>query len=376
MFYPEGGGQPADLGAITTDRTSLMVSDVRKVGGVILHRVKGKLPKVGEMVRGRINGDLRLAHMRHHTGTHIVLAAVREVLGPHVWQAGAQKGSEEARIDITHFTRITDDEKRRIEFLANEIVLKGIPIEKTTLKREDAENKYGLRLYQGGTPAGRNIRVVRIGDFDVQGCGGTHLDNTGEVGMVKIKRTERIQDGVVRIEFSAGLAAVRNIQNMETILETSSQILSVPAHQLPKTVQRFFDEWKSLHKEVKELRKGAVDPDSVLRDAEEIGGVKVVIAKVDLGMDEMMALVREVTQKERCVVIVASGKGGGTGSIGVGRSDGIELDSGAIAREVAGVLGGSGGGKPVMAQGGGPKGEKVDEALERARVLVEKALRA
>jgi alanyl-tRNA synthetase len=350
-----------------------MVTAVQKVGSVILHRVDGKRPKVGEIVKGRINMDLRLAHMRHHTGTHIVIGAARQVLGPHVWQAGAQKGAEDARIDVTHFARLTDEERKRIEFLANEVVLKGIQIEKTFMKREEAEGKYGFRLYQGGVPAGKNIRVVRIGDFDVQGCGGTHLDNTSEVGLIKILRSERIQDGVVRIEFSAGLAAVKSIQDMETLLESSSQILSVPSQQLPKTVQRFFDEWKKLHKEVKELRKGALDLDRVLVDAEVVGGAKVVAMEVSLKMNEMIPVARELTGKERCVVVLVSGSDSG-GHVVVARSEDVHLDSSKVVKKVAKMFGGSGGGKPAMAQGGGPDGSKVAEALKVARDIVVKAL--
>lgn len=375
LFYPEGGGQPPDGGSLITPTGSLYVTDVQKVGNVILHKVDGKLPKVGEIVKGRIDRELRLAHMRHHTGTHVVLASAREVLGPHIWQAGAQKGHEEARIDVTHFSKITGEEKKRIEFLANEAVLRGIPIEKTVLKREEAEKKYGFRLYQGGAPAGRHVRIVRIGELDVQGCGGTHLDNTGDIGMIKVKRTERIQDGVVRIEFSTGMAAVKNIQNMETILETSSQILSVPAYQLPRTVQRFFNEWKQLNKEVKELRKGSLDPVRMLDQAEEVGGTKVVAAKVDLKVNEMIPVAKELTSGASCVVILVSSEEGGGGNILVGRSEDVDLDAREVVDQAAEILGGKGGGRPVLAQGGGPNGGQAEAALERAKEMVLEALR-
>jgi len=373
LFYPEGGGQPPDRGTITTDYSSLSVTDVRKVGNVIVHRVEGKLPKVGEMAMGRIDVEMRLAHMWHHTGTHVVLGAARKVLGPHVWQAGAQKSSEDARIDITHFARLTDEERRRIEFLANEMVLKGIPIEKTVMRREEAEKRYGFRLYQGGVPTGKNIMVVKIGDFDVQGCGGTHLDYTSEIGLIKILRSERIQDGVVRIEFSAGLAAVKNIQKMETILETSSQILSVSASQLPRTVQRFFDEWKALHKEVKELRKGALDPQRLIQEAEVVAGVKVVASMVDLKMNEMIAVANELVKLDKVVVILVSAVDN-SGHLAVGRSEGVDLDASAIVKQASVIFGGSGGGRPNMAQGGGPNGSKVEEVLRSAREMVLEAL--
>jgi alanyl-tRNA synthetase len=374
MFYPEGGGQPADHGTIVQAHTSLSVTDVQKLGKVILHRVEGRLPKVGTIVKGRIDRVRRLAHMRHHTGTHVMLASARQVLGPHVWQAGAQKGAEEARIDITHFARITDEERRKIEFLANEVVLQAVPIEKVVLPREEAEKRYGFRLYQGGAPTSRNIRVVRIGDFDVQGCGGTHLENTGEIGLIKINKTERIQDGVVRIEFSAGIAAVRNIQRIEMLLEDSSSTLSVPAEQLPKTVQRFFEEWKRLTKEVKELKLGSMDPESLLAKAETVGKVKLVAAQADMGMNEMIGAAKVITDMVPSVVVLVGVTEGQGAQVVVARSASVELDAREVVKEAAKVLGGKGGGKAALAQGGGPQGSKAAEALEKAKAAVKKAL--
>jgi alanyl-tRNA synthetase len=374
MFYPEGGGQPADHGTIVQAHTSLSVTDVQKLGKVILHRVEGRLPKVGTIVKGRIDRVRRLAHMRHHTGTHVMLASARQVLGPHVWQAGAQKGAEEARIDITHFARITDEERRKIEFLANEVVLQAIPIEKVVLPREEAEKRYGFRLYQGGAPTSRNIRVVKIGDLDAQGCGGTHLDNTGEIGLIKINKTERIQDGVVRIEFSAGIAAVRNIQRLEMLLEDSSSTLSVPAEQLPKTVQRFFEEWKRLTKEVRELKLGSMDPESLLAKAETVGKVKLVVAQVDMGMNEMIGAAKVITDTVPSVVVLLGVTEGQGAQVVVARSASVELDAREVVKEAAKVLGGKGGGKAAMAQGGGPQGSKAAEALDKAKAAVNKAL--
>jgi len=374
MFYPEGGGQPADHGTIVQTHTSLSVTDVQKLGKIILHRVEGRLPKVGTIVKGRIDRVRRLAHMRHHTGTHVVLASARRVLGPHVWQAGAQKGTEDARIDISHFARITDEERRKIEFFANEVVLQAIPIEKVVLPREEAEKRYGFRLYQGGAPTARNIRVVRIGDLDAQGCGGTHLDNTGEIGLIKINKTERIQDGVVRIEFSAGIAAVKNIQRIEMLLEDSSSTLSVPAEQLPKTVQRFFEEWKRLTKEVKELKLGSMDPESLLAKAEAVGKVKLVAVQADMGMNEMIGAAKDITDRTPSVVIFVGVTEGQGAQVVVARSANVDIDAREVVKEAAKVLGGKGGGKVAMAQGGGPLGSRATEALEKAKAAAKKAL--
>ncbi|MHB8606235.1 MAG: alanine--tRNA ligase, partial [Thermoplasmatota archaeon] len=171
-FYPEGGGQPADGGVILTEDHTFKVTDVQKFksaqGVVVVHKLEagdGKL-KAGDRVHGRVDWGKRLAHTRHHTATHVILGAARRVLGGHTWQAGAQKGADRSRVDIQHYQRISDEEARQIEQLANAVVLENLPVEKVWLPRDDAERKYGMQLYQGGIPAGREVRVVRVVDFD------------------------------------------------------------------------------------------------------------------------------------------------------------------------------------------------------------------
>jgi len=133
--------------------------------------------------------------MRHHTSTHIILGAARKVLGNHVWQAGAEKEVDRSRLDISHWTRITQDQTNKIEQLANEIVMANIEVDSSWVRRENAEEKYGYRIYQGGVVPGKQIRLIRIGEFDVEACGGTHVTNTKQVERVKIFSTKKIQDG-------------------------------------------------------------------------------------------------------------------------------------------------------------------------------------
>ncbi|NIP34468.1 MAG: alanine--tRNA ligase, partial [Thermoplasmata archaeon] len=211
LFYPEGGGQPSDEGAIHVGDGTHHVRWVEKRGDVIVHHLLDEDVQVpvGEVVKGLIDVRRRAAHTRHHTATHIVLAAARQVLGDHVWQSGAQKGTDMARVDISHFQRVTPEELGAIETRANEIVLEAYPVDKSFVERTEAERKYGFRLYQGGVPPGEEIRVVRIADVDVEACGGTHVSNTSRVGSIRMRRAERIADGIVRLEYSAGMAAVR-----------------------------------------------------------------------------------------------------------------------------------------------------------------------
>lgn len=163
--------------------------------------------------------------MIHHTSTHILNGAARHVLGEHVWQAGALKDVDKSRLDITHYAHLTRDEIIEIENRANKVVLMNIPVEVLNLQRNDAEKKYGFRLYQGGVVPGKEIRVIRIGDWDVEACGGIHCSRTGDVGLIKIIKVERVQDGVERFEFVAGESALKFFQLQEDILSKISQAI-------------------------------------------------------------------------------------------------------------------------------------------------------
>ncbi|RLI92049.1 MAG: alanine--tRNA ligase [Candidatus Altiarchaeales archaeon] len=264
-FYPEGGGQEPDFGKID----SLSVIDVQRVGNVIIHKVKGDLGRIREndLVKCEIDWDRRQQLTQHHTATHIINGAARRVLGNHVWQTGAHKSEELGRLDLTHHSRITEEERKEIEKLANRVVSEKRRINVSVMDRGMAEKMYGFRIYQGGAVPGREIRIVDIEDWDVEACGGTHLKNTSEVGRIEIVDTKRIQDGVVRIEFKAGKALERyaerrrelmerlNIEMPREDLQKISSIFSVPVEQLPKTIERFRREWKQQVRELKNMER-------------------------------------------------------------------------------------------------------------------------
>ncbi len=381
LFFPEGGGQPADTGVLMLkdENRALKVLDVQDVEGVILHKVENGLSK-GAVVSGHIDAERRIAHTRHHSATHVVVCAARKVLGGHVWQAGAQKGEKRARIDITHFKRISDAERSEIEMLANRMVMENKEIRAGFEDRNEAEQKYGFRIYQGGVPPGEKIRIVRIGeDEDVQACAGTHCSKTGEVGPIKILRTERIQDGIERIEYSAGEAAVEEIQAREELIKKSASVLKVPHEQLPITVERFFDEWKQLRKENERLR----DEIAKLRigllkeHAREIGGVRV-ITEVLPGADtkEMMKTASHLSEEGFLMILIGKReeRASVVSSVPTYLKDAINAS--VLVKRICEVLGGSGGGKAEIAQGGGERVKKVEEAMaEGLRMLEEKLAR-
>lgn len=244
-FYPTSGGQLHDKGFINKTE----VVEVFKQGNVIVHVLKHKPDfEEGDQVAGKIDFDIRLQLAQHHTAAHIINGVARKILGNHVWQAGASKSLEKARLDITHYDSLTDEEVAKIEDMANEIIRNNLPVYKSFMERNIAEAKYGFTLYQGGAVPGRQIRVVAIAGLDVEACGGTHLDLTGEVNLIKILRTSKIQDGIVRIEFTAGQAAVKTARQEKGVLEETAKMMDVDIDQLPGRVEELFDKWRKARK--------------------------------------------------------------------------------------------------------------------------------
>ncbi|WP_370004877.1 alanine--tRNA ligase [Methanothermobacter sp. KEPCO 2] len=372
LFYPEGGGQPSDTGYIESEGCRIQIKHAEKIGNVVLHRTDDEIClKPGETVRGRIDSDRRLQLTRNHTATHLIVAAARRVLGDHIWQAGAQKGVKSSRIDLSHYRRITQEELDEIERLANEYVMRNIPLDVTWMDRDIAEKRYGFILYQGGVVPGSMIRVVEIPDVDVQACAGTHVKRTGDIGLIMINRTERIQDGVERIEFSAGASAIELMQKNRDILRESADVFKVTPSQLPRTSERFFTEWKALRNEVSRLKEEMASLKILeVRDrVEDLNGLRVIIDTVEADMDEMKNMALELT-KSADAVILANSEGQ---IVGAASDDAVRkgLRINEVIASAAGVLGGGGGGKPHLAQGAGKGKDKIHEALEEARSSLE-----
>ncbi len=376
-FYPEGGGQPSDGGVILTEEDTIEVVDVQKYraaqGPVVVHRIKGGKLRAGQVVHCRVDWGKRLAYTRHHTATHLILGGARRVLGGHVWQAGAQKGYDRSRVDVQHYQRISDEELRQIEQLVNAVVLENLVVEKTWFPREEAERRYGFQLYQGGIPDGREVRVVRIQDFDVEACAGTHVRSTNEVGPVKILRTERIQDGVERIEFSAALAAIKHMQKREEILKEAAAALSVPFEELPKATARFFQEWKDLRKRVEELEADLAKVAAARTEARQIAGLWFAVGRQEGGAQQSQPFLIQAANKfvelRPDVIGIALDEAGSIVIVAGPHSGG---DARMVMRRLTEVFGGRGGGKgPQSAQGRLVKrvasSEDVYEALKAGK---------
>jgi alanyl-tRNA synthetase len=375
-FFAESGGQPADHGTLEAGGQSWKVVDVQKEGDAAVHRLEsGAIPRATK-VAGRIDARRRMNHAVSHTATHITLAAAIQVLGPHVWQTGTQKSEREARIDITHFDRMTQEEVDAVERRADEIVLANHAVEAAFFPREEAEARFGIRIFQGGVPEGRMVRIVTIENTDWECCGGTHLKSTGQVGSIRIKRNERIADGVERLTYCGGLAAVEEGQRVRALLDRAAHVLSVAPDDLPKTAERFFGEWKERGKEIERLReelaRAALKGPSA---GDEVNGVRIVADRSALALPDLTAQAKGLARQSKAVgVFVSTADAKGPKVIITSTAD-VEIDCREILKLVlAAAGGGSGGGKPDFAQGGAPVQADPDRLLAAARVAIRKAL--
>jgi alanyl-tRNA synthetase len=387
-FFPEGGGQPADTGCLVFGKSKAEVVDVQKAGKVIVHKLKGDaFPKEGATVKGVIDWDKRYSLMKNHTATHVIGGAARRVLGLHVWQFGTQKGVESSRLDISHYRRLSLEELHKIETLANEAILRKIPVETTWLPRNEAESRYGFRLYQGGAVPGKEIRVVRTGDWDVEACAGTHLGNTGELGFIKIIHSERVQDGVERLTYSVGIPAVKAVQERERLLITVAETLNAPLEKLDKTAERLVKKLKEANSERRKLVKELAERESLgvgaeaAEEVKEVGGVKLVKRdfKEEIDVSRMVQTANEMIRRDETTVAVFYGSDGKNARIMVmAGKTALEkgVNAGEMVREASAIIGGGGGGKPNFAQGGGTNIDKLQEAVKKVEETIMKQLEA
>ncbi|MBL7055602.1 alanine--tRNA ligase, partial [Candidatus Woesearchaeota archaeon] len=268
VAYPTSGGQLHDIGTINGEE----IKDIVKQGSVIVH-VLSDVPKFkeGEVVTVKVDVERRKQLAQHHTATHIVGLAAKRVLGKHINQAGARKTQSKATLDISHYQSLSDEEIKKIELEANNIVNSKTKVLKKFYPRTEAEQKFGMAIYQGGAVPGKRLRIVEIEGIDVQACGGTHLDNTKEAGNIHILKSTKISDSIVRIEFTAGKAAESEVSSKEDILEESSKILGVEIDELPARVEELFQVWKKARKAAKKKQELS-EEDIKLKSKEKFEG--------------------------------------------------------------------------------------------------------
>ncbi len=367
-FYARGGGQEPDHGTVA----GFKVTDVSRHGSIIVHRLQGGVPKKGQTVRCAVDSARRGAITKNHTSTHILNASSRGVLGSWVWQHSAFKDSDHARLDITHHSSLTPTQVRQIEDEANGIVGQDLPVSIEWHDRGTAEQRYGFNIYQGGVVPVKAVRIVSIGDRDVEACGGTHVRSTGDIGLIKITKTKRIQDGVVRIEFVSGDAATEYAREQESMRHVREQ---EDAQKRQLEMQREKDRRNSREMIPELLRQvSECQPDTTINGIFVMGQSRVCMTWHER-YDEYfhMNFGKRLTKSLPDSAYVGIFESGPTVRVMVhsGERAAGTINAGAIADAVARILGGAGGGDAAFAQGGGKDTSKKDAAIDMARSMIQ-----
>jgi alanyl-tRNA synthetase len=363
-FYARGGGQEPDHGKIS----EFDVIDVTKHGNIVLHEMRDTTPKEGSIVNCKIESTRRLRITLNHTSTHVLNASSRKILGSWVWQHSAFKDEDYARLDITHHSNLTEEEIMKIEDLANIIIRKNIPILINQFERGEAEQEYGFRIYQGGVVPVKLVRIVNIEGFDVEACGGTHVKKTGELGLIKITKAERIQDGVVRLEFVSGEAALKYTQTQDRKIAHIVKSLGSSKEKMVESFEHAMKDSDDAKRKLKQLMKRTSESSAreVITQAKNIGKVKLY-SKVEEELDEEFHIsIGEIATKIEksliyCALII---KNKTIRIIAFCGSEAISTKkAGDLVKDVSKVLGGSGGGRDTFGQGGGKDLSKIRDAL-------------
>ena len=303
-FYPEGGGQVGDTGIIRVGDIEYKVVDTQKVKDYVIHILdkEANIPE-GTTVYGEIDWQRRYRIMKHHTGTHVILSAARKVLGEHVWQAGAEKTPQKARLDITHYKMPTEEEIKKIEDLANYVINDRRPVRPFNINRIEAEMKYGVSIYAGGVPEGAEVRLIEIKDWDIEGCGGTHLSNTSEIGALKIINVEKLQDGVIRLEYVAGDVVSQYARAQEEKIKEMSKSLNTSPSQLEARVKRLLEEEEKKEQLLSSYRRMVLNEIERIARKDVVSDVTLYVIK-DIYDDELVKeAMRKLTSSPKTVVL-------------------------------------------------------------------------
>ena len=375
-FYGESGGQIGDVGTIASKDAALQVTDTKKTDGVYLHvcTLSEGILKVGASVSASVNADSRRATMRCHSACHLLQAALRQVLGNHVEQAGSYVAEDHVRFDFTHFAPLTAEELAKVEVIVNEHILAGEGITMTEMPIDEAKKLGAMALF--GEKYGKIVRVVRMGDFSTEFCGGTHMDNTAGIGLFQITSESSVAAGVRRIEAATGKAVLELIRNQQTLIrETASELRSQNPSDIAKRAAQLQAELHAMKKDVDSLnaKLASTKLDSILASAQQIGSVRLVTAKLaDMQMDAARSLADEIKAKYPDTVAVLALTGEKLNFLAVAGKDAVAAGAhvGKLVGAVASVTGGKGGGRPDNAMAGGQNASKVDEALASAAAIL------
>ena len=378
VFYGEGGGQVGDTGVITTESgANITVTDTKKSDGVYLHlcTVSGGSLSVGDMVKAEIDVDRRNAIRRNHTSCHMLQAALREVLGSHVEQAGSYVDEARLRFDFSHFAALTEEELKKVEEIVNTHILNGESVDTLETDIETAKKNGAMALF--GEKYGAVVRMVKVGDFSTELCGGTHLDNSAKAGLFKIISESSVAAGVRRIEATTGLGVLGILKEREDALtETARELRANNTADVVKKAESIVAELKNANREIEQLqvRLASSMASSIKDNAKAVGNVKLYSGKLSgTAVDTARTLTDEIKSSEdNAVTVIAVINDGKLNFVASCGKEAVKsgAHAGNLLKQISVICGGGGGGRPDSAQSGGRLLDKVDEALEKAAEIL------
>ncbi|SEF81035.1 alanyl-tRNA synthetase [Caloramator fervidus] len=379
-FYAEMGGQVGDTGIIEGEGFKVEVKDTKKTANnKVIHIgkvIEGRLEKEKE-VTTIVDKERRMDIARNHTATHLLHKALKDVLGNHVNQAGSLVAPDRLRFDFTHFDALSTEDLKRVEDLVNSKIMESLEVETVETTLDEAKKMGATALFD--EKYANIVRVVKVGDYSMELCGGTHVLNTSVIGLFKITSEGGVASGVRRIEAVTGKNALRYIESLENMLKDVAVILKTNVKDIPRRVEVLVNELKEKEREIDAL-KSKIAKDAamnLINEAKDVKGVKVITASFDLDMEALRELGDKLKEKlDTCLVVLASTKDDKVGFVAMATKNAVSkgIHAGNIIREVAKIAGGGGGGRPDMAQAGGKDKSKVKEALDTVYALVEQIL--
>lgn len=370
-FYGESGGQAADTGVMSGNGFEGKVVDVQKQKGIFTHTVeviKGEAKEGAEYLL-EVDEMNRVATAKNHTATHLLHKALREVLGAHVQQAGSLVNGQRLRFDFNHYEAMTAEEIEKVENLVNEKIAESLCVTVRDMSMDEAKKEGAMALF--GDKYGDIVRVVKVDDFSIELCGGTHIDNIAKIGLFKIESESGVAAGVRRIEAVTGLGAYELVKRMERTLKEIAKTVKADEANVVERVEKMTETLRENSKEIESLKAKITNYEAgSLNDAaEEINGVKVVIKTFkDKTAEELRQMVDSLKDKlVSCVVVLASGEDKAIFAVGVTKDLIGKAKAGNLVKEAAQIAGGNGGGRPDFAQAGGKDASKIEEAVAKVR---------
>jgi len=379
-FYAESGGQVGDAGILKTDQGKIQVYDTLKMDNIWIHAgkvVDGQI-KVGDQIQAEIDSNRRLSIMRNHTATHLLQAALREILGSHVQQQGSLVNEDKLRFDFTHPKAISSDEIMQIEDRVNGIIMDCEKVDKEILSIEEARNSGALAFFE--EKYGKVVRIISIGDKSKEFCGGTHLDITGEIGLFKIVGESAIAQGIRRLEAKTGSEAISLIHNQTKVLNDIAKLIKFPVNEISNRIKEQSKRIKILEKDIGQLAlnniKNSIDP--IIESSENKNGT-IIIAHTFQNVD--MSLLRKISdlikQKAKSCIMILGAHSQDNASLLIAVTDdmikkGIKANE--LIKKIAPLMGGSGGGRPQLAQAGSKETAKIQKAIDQANKIVKEKM--